>query len=787
LTWHEWDHAEGKLFYDEDEALEAYENVNASFAKRLYDPSKMQVDEYGSMGGFEWCELETWAYGAQCNGEAPAASSTEQTARSNNPGPRGIEKQKRSYAPRNHQAYPKQTRSGIPPGLKKQARSNIPIPSDRHDNSKQGKHRNKKSGDTPDSFSQNSQNKDVDEMDKVVSDGSFIYAAYGDVLYALPTDGEMKEASITLMPGEAKECDWNTTEPCTTVTKPNIEALFLGKDNSRLTVVVSSNIYEYLTPTDQNPPLITDYGTQLEVRVYDVSEVTPGSPLNELGHKALSGSLFDGVSVGDKIVIATSSLLDTYELTKGISRSELQYCGLNTTSYKEVATSTAESKIDLLASQIVDELDLLNECSKIVPLSMMMDASDPDDVDVPGLTGVDFLQGSFIQIFSLDVSSDFDADEAIQSSVAGSFRAGWGYSFYLSDGFLALLSDIYKFNYTTGESTYESFILGFDISSEKDVAPVYYGHLPGLMGGKYRMEKSGDHLKILSTETYSVDPEIWSPNYLTKIFTLGIPSTPGRMPLLDKSEDLLDKKYETTAITFSGDKIYLVADDWNYENKKRFVVVDMVDQMNPNVVSSLEIDSFVSYLHEININGSPYILCVGTFTNTSTWESSTALTLIDVSTPLDPKKAAFYKEEPGVYSGIYDFLAVRYLEDSNKLILPFSSTNYTDHPATFTVGFQVYDISASAISSAFNVVHSTNEHYCYYEAMLPPRSFVIQSELITFKEHSAVKSNVDTGSFISKLDLDVGFNYSVCDEWYYYDYAYSYEYIDDDAINSTEV
>lgn len=205
---------------------------------------------------------------------------------------------------------------------------------------------------------------------------------------------------------------------------------------------------------------------------------------------------------------------------------------------------------------------------------------------------------------------------------------------------------------------------------------------------------------------------------------------------------------------------------------------------------TIQIDSFVSYMHEININGAPYILCVGTFTNTntSTWESSTALTLIDVSTPSDPKKAAFYKEEPDVYSDVYDFLAVRYLEDSNKLILPFFSANYTDHPATFTEGFLVYDISAAAISSAFNVVHSTNEHYCYYEAMLPPRSFVIQSELITFREHSAVKSDVDTGSFISKLDLDVGFNYSVCEEWsYYYDFAYPYEYVDDDAINSTEV
>ena len=63
---------EGELFYNETEARVAYDNVNASWAKRLYDPAKSVVDDYGSLLGQEWCQLETWASEAQCSGEAPA-------------------------------------------------------------------------------------------------------------------------------------------------------------------------------------------------------------------------------------------------------------------------------------------------------------------------------------------------------------------------------------------------------------------------------------------------------------------------------------------------------------------------------------------------------------------------------------------------------------------------------------------------------------------------------------------------------------------------------------------
>ena len=163
------------------------------------------------------------------------------------------------------------------------------------------------------------------------------------------------------------------------------------------------------------------------------------------------------------------------------------------------------------------------------------------------------------------------------------------------------------------------------------------------------------------------------------------------------------------------------------------------------------------------------------------------LTLIDISSPSLPKEALVYKEVAEIYNDGNDFLAFRYWDDSNKLILPFSSSKYTDQMMEYSDGFSVYDISAAAITPAFNVTHSTGNSYCMYEKV-PPRSFVIQSELITIRDHTAIKSDVESGSFISQLEFDIGFNYTVCDDTWNYDYyEYSYGYDDDGANNATKV
>ncbi|KAL3788622.1 hypothetical protein ACHAWO_011838 [Cyclotella atomus] len=86
---------------------------------------------------------------------------------------------------------------------------------------------------------------------------------------------------------------------------------------------------------------------------------------------------------------------------------------------------------------------------------------------------------------------------------------------------------------------------------------------------------------------------------------------------------------------------------------------------------------------------------------------------------------------------------------------------------------------------AIDVTHPTVDNYCYYDAAVPSRSFVINLELTTIKDHTAIKTDM-AGNVLSELELDKGFNYSVCPDYYYYDVGYPAYAYNDDAEDDTD-
>jgi hypothetical protein len=442
---------------------------------------------------------------------------------------------------------------------------------------KSGKNRRKWTGSSDKSgFGQNSQNDNVNEKDKVVSDGKFIYAAYGDALQAWPADDSASGVSITQMPRVVTECDGNSTKPCTHFEKPSIQALFLSNDSSRLTVVVSQYFWEVGTPASREPPsypLMNSNGSEkLVVRVYDTSGITPGAPLFELASKELvAGWIIDGGSIGGKVVIATGSFIESWTFVQVIDRWQPQYCGLNKTSYTELATSTAEGQVKSLAKQMVTELELFSDCSNIFQVSSMQDVSSDD---VSDLTVGELLLGHFVQIFTLDVASAGGGN--IPSTVAGSFSPPNEYALYMTDDFIALPYNIYEYDNATG-GNFSTFIPGFGISADGSFEPSYYGYIPGEMSINYRMDKVDGSLRIVTSD----DP-------YAKIYVLDLPAAKGHMSVLGESENLLGYAGLMMGSLFSGDQVFLSGDESTMK-EMHFVVADLSDQQNPKAVGSLQV------------------------------------------------------------------------------------------------------------------------------------------------------------------------------------------------------
>jgi uncharacterized secreted protein with C-terminal beta-propeller domain len=126
-----------------------------------------------------------------------------------------------------------------------------------------------------------------------------------------------------------------------------------------------------------------------------------------------------------------------------------------------------------------------------------------------------------------------------------------------------------------------------------------------------------------------------------------------------------------------------------------------------SVKNAIQTSEYFTYLQQININEVQYILGVG-YEIDDSWQTSMKLSLIDISTPSSPKMITSYRGAGSSTDAAYDFLAVRYLPESKKLIVPVSKSDYNGSGTyNYTDGFAVYDISDESITPAFDVTHST--------------------------------------------------------------------------------
>ena len=296
----------------------------------------------------------------------------------------------------------------------------------------------------------------VDEADVTKSDGEYVYAAYGDLIYVWNATDGTQGVSITQMPFEKiknENCkpvirpvepevieieDSSPTErhrkdlsimapwdPCYQP-KPRILSLLLHKD--RLSAIVSEETYNYYSPfnnvvedgeEEKKDPIINDY-QKLTIRVYDVSDVAlDGSGLPLLAEKEIKGNYNSARSINSKGIVMATSNVNMYNFADGnLYRSRPQYCGLNSTEYQRIAAQEALNHTQEFVDQLLDELQLQLDgtCSSIFKVAAMQSGNSTKDASYDG----DMLS-SFVQILSFDM---MDVENEIATDVAGGFSLG---------------------------------------------------------------------------------------------------------------------------------------------------------------------------------------------------------------------------------------------------------------------------------------------------------------------------------------------------------------------------
>ena len=205
-----------------------------------------------------------------------------------------------------------------------------------------------------------------------------------------------------------------------------------------------------------------------------------------------------------------------------------------------------------------------------------------------------------------------------------------------------------------------------------------------------------------------------------------------------------------------GDKAYVVT----FENTDPFYVLNVTDPTNPLVLGELEIPGFSSYLHPIQIDGVEMMIGVGRYVDPTTGSDDGAkISLFDVSDVMEPTENATYIDMGAYSSAGNDFYSFRYLPLNQKLILPKSKWTYSDRD-NFD-GFVVYDVKLGNITPSYEIEHSDSSYMytgCFYNARMPARSLVFQSQLTTILSHSVISTSLDTGEQNWNVSLDEGLN-----------------------------
>jgi uncharacterized secreted protein with C-terminal beta-propeller domain len=265
--------------------------------------------------------------------------------------------------------------------------------------------------------------------------------------------------------------------------------------------------------------------------------------------------------------------------------------------------------------------------------------------------------GTFVQLLSFDMSSDFNNDKTTSTKVAkifanvrGAFSSGWISSIYASQDFAATLSVGSKWNNNTGMWDQSTFTLGFDINGTAPL-PFSYAEIPGLPLNQYSADLYQGHLRVVTTVWF------WSEtmsNMMNKIFVLKVPKADGsegpEMDVTGMTDHIGKPNKQVMSVRFMEEKAYIVT----FKRTDPFYVFNLTNPSKPQKIGKLEIPGFSSYLHPIEIAGFPLMLGIGSHVNETTgWETGLKISLFDVSDPMNRKEIASLVEEDAYSSGRY--------------------------------------------------------------------------------------------------------------------------------------
>jgi DNA excision repair protein ERCC-4 len=595
----------------------------------------------------------------------------------------------------------------------------------------------------------------LEEGDMVVSDGTYVYAAYSDYLLAWNARDGTQVAQIQMPPldlgsagGFAEGGDGGPAQDIYWYPKPEIRNLLLYQ--GRLLVIVGGYGPALMLEAGLNETVLNDFlNTQL--RFYDVNSVVTGNnqPYSVLN---LQGS-FNSVRMldGNAHVMTTTGINTYNDLVMPFEKDgQPDLSAMGPEEYTQaVYTKAQQEAVPKFVEKLTRQIAIGSAgAPNLVKISLFQ--NEYSGAGIEGLTFPDGILSTLALVNSFSLTGDLSTPVVATSS--GAFLPSYWAHFYGSTTHLIIAGQGQRVDAQSGYSVESTNFLSFAVDGAAATAEAI-GSTDGYVLNSYAIDVLDEYLRVGvsinnqwffvtepmplmegdvvegsdTTGDVATDPTTGTSsvpaqntnstteNYIV-ILTLpglngteaGVMQEVGRLQL-GKPNELF------TALRFYDNVAYAVT----FERKDPLYVLDLSNPAAPRIDGELTVPGFSSYLHALNPEMS-VMLGVGQAADANGTVTGTKLSVYNVKNRTNPFVAAEYVMENTADTFTYtaaesDPKTLRVVPGMNLISLPIDRSNYVS--GSRWNGFFTFFVNETHIIKECEIGHAVNTSVYYGEPM----------------------------------------------------------------------
>jgi Beta propeller domain len=371
-------------------------------------------------------------------------------------------------------------------------------------------------------YNTNNQNEGVDEADFIKSDGTHVFAAYGDVVVVWEAATGEFVTNYTLPPIEPSSQDVGV------FTGGDVAMKISGNESMYVPWLQKAWISGMLLESGKLILFVSGYGPEVVKKknitssCYDafatrIIVLDASKPLVLITQEDVQGTFQDARAIGNNIHVVSNCGFNFWTLTESVALWNDEFINMTDSEYRTAVAAKVEPLIEPFVDLMVADINA-HGTAKIPKISLWGSRFGNNTAVVERANSGGAIQ-AFTSLISFSVAN-LNGDLKL-SSAGACTPSSWGYT-YSIDGWIVIATQGWEWNEELGGTGQTTHLLGFSLDGI-NASPALLGSFPGYITSQYSLSIYEGHLRVATTiETWFSDtPIVFEPANSTNATSAG--------------------------------------------------------------------------------------------------------------------------------------------------------------------------------------------------------------------------------------------------------------------------